>query len=445
MPDIQPAVRRSDHPAVGPTAPVGAASAGYEQAGGKPAARWRHPGWSWTVGRDWLIPSGVAVTTLLIGAGFGAIGAPTSGRALAYLAIGAAGLVLLILTWIAYRGRERMLRRNGTAYIIYEEAREWSLDDSRDFLAAAGRQFARTIRVPGPGKFGESWDWPLGDGAENWDSKVTELTRSFQALYLATYSDDDPETPKGTFLWAWWAVAVAYGARVTATDRGIALDVWQRPSRGRAGHLEAAPWSQRPHRFGQGGPAHAITEVLPSCVPQELTWPAQVTIIPRQAQPGTGPEDRIGVAILLVRLGLAPWGPLPAVPAVPDPAVPVSLVLDDAAGLGPAGTFPCEIHELRIAPPAGTGLFPWQAYPALVGGVSAWIRRKAATLEGRTVVLGTVMPAEVALGLGIDAGQIGVPGWPAHLWPAIYRQSADSLVVPRLDLGEAGFMRRAGG
>lgn len=450
MPDTEPAAR-SRH-----LAPQLGTCASREQRGGKPVGSWRHPGWSWTVHRDWLIPSGVAVATLLVGAAFGAIAAPTPDRALAYLAVGAAGLVVLILTGIVYRGRNSMLRRNGTAYIIHEAAREWSQDDSRDFLATAHRQFARTIRVPGPGRLGGAWDWPLGDGAQQWDSKVTELARSFQALHF----DDNPSTPNGIFLWAWWAVAVAFSARVTAADRGLVLDIWQRPSRGRAGHLVPVPWSQRPHRFGQGDPVPALAVVLPESAPQEFTWPATVTISPREPDPAAGAGDpaadpgdpaagpATGPAqptVLLVRLGCQRWGPVPAAPAAPDPAEPVSLGLDDAVGLGTGGTFPADILELRVVPPGGGSQFPWPAYPSLVAEVSGWIRRKATVLNSRTLLLATVVPPEIALGLGVTAAQASQSGWPAHLWPIVYQRSTDALVVPRLDLGAAAVTNRAGG
>jgi hypothetical protein len=74
-------------------------------------------------------------------------------------------------------------------------------------------------------------DWPLGDGAGRWDGKVVELARAFQVLH----SDDNPATPNGMFIWAWWPVTLVLCARLTATDRGLALDVWQRPTRGRPG------------------------------------------------------------------------------------------------------------------------------------------------------------------------------------------------------------------
>ncbi len=428
----------------GPGMPAVARSATDQPRWKQVAVHLRHPGWSWTVGRDWLIPSAVAVATLFLGAALGGIPALVAGSwqdpqtriaVWAAGALGVVGLLALLATWLIWQGRNGILRRNGTAYVIQELARGWSADDSRAFRASAKRQFARTIEVPGPGQLSGSWDWPLGDGAQGWEGKATELVRAFQALRC----DDDPATPKGIFMWAWAPVAIAYGARVTAADRGLVLDIWQRPSRGRADDVEIAPWSQRPHRFGRGQQAPAITEVLSGIVPEEYNWPAQVTIKPRAATPGTAHEEAVGrgaePALLLVRLGRQSWGPVPEVPAEANPASPLTMVLKDAAGLGLDDTFRTEIRELRVVPPAGTKLFPWPAYPSLVAEVSAWIRRQAAELEGKQLIIGTILPPEVALGLGIDAGQLTSPAWPAHLWPIVFDPIANALVVPRLNLG----------
>jgi hypothetical protein len=412
-----------------------------DKAGTKPAGSWRHPGWSWAAGRDWIITASLALATLLIGAALGGIpvvatagwsSAQARDQAWAFLALTVAGLLVLAGGLVIRRGAGGMRRRNGTAYIIREQAIEWTADDSQAFLDVARRQFARVIQVPGPGEAGRRWDWPLGDGAQRWGAQAAELTAAFAVLH----TDDDPKTPNGVFMWARWPVAVSFGARATAADRGLVLDVWQRPSRGRAGHVEPAPWAQRPHRFGaERPPAAPAGSVSPA---QEFTRPAKITRRPRRSRPASEARTtgRTRLAILLVRLGPQPWGPIPDAPAGPDPARPVTLDLDDAAGLNAATSGWTEIHELRILPPHGT-TFAWPAYPALVAEVSAWIRRKAAELDGRTLLLGANLPAEIALGLGIDAGQPALSGWPAHLWPLVYRPSTDAFVIPGLDLGTA--------
>jgi hypothetical protein len=443
MPEAEPAV----HPEQSSASP---AQTARPAAPVKPAGNWRHPGWSWAVGRDWLIPSGVATATLLIGAALAGIPVLVSGnwhdpgtqdQAWAFLGLGLAGFAVLTLTAVVHGGRERLLNRNGTAYIIQEEAREWSHDESRGFLASAERQFARVIRVPGPGRLAGPWDWPLSDGAQYWDGKLTELVRSFQALHY----DDDPNTPNGIFLWAWWPVSLALGMRVSAADRGLVLNIWQRPSRGRAGRLMPAPWAQRPHRFVHSATAASAAALAPECAPRELTWPARLTIIQRHTRNAFGAAASSKVTVMLIRLGRQEWGPIPATPAEPSPGKIIPLTMEDAAGLRVAGTFTCNIHEFRLTPASGESFFSWPTFPSLVQMASAWLRRKAADAKDHTVLLGTVMPPETAVGLGIDAGQVDQSGWPAQLWPVVYAKSSGTMIVPNLNLGTTALAREPGG
>ena len=211
---------------------------------------WLHPGWSWTIRQAWM-----ASVTLILGAVLGALPALLAGswsdpqtRYQTWVLAGFAAVSLIAAaTAIALDRRRRwVLRQNGTAYVIRELAGDWDRQDEQVFLDSAGRYFASVVKVPGPGQVGRPWDWPLGDGAQRWDSKLGELTRSFRALRSA----DNPETPNGILMWASWAVAVAFGMRVTASDRVLVLDVWQRPSHGRAGDVEAVIGAQR--RTGSG-------------------------------------------------------------------------------------------------------------------------------------------------------------------------------------------------
>ena len=408
------------------------------------ASSFRHPGWSWTVGRDWLIPSAVAVATLFLGAALGGVPAVVAGSwkdpqtrtgTWAVIALSAVGLLALLVTWLIWRGRREMRRRNGTAYVIQETAYGWSADDHRAFLAAVSRQFARTIDVPGPGQLSGPWDWPLGEGAQDWDGKLTDLVRAFQVMQ----SDDDPDIPKGIFMWAWAPVAIAFGTRAAAADRGLTLNVWQRPSRGRAGRVEIPLSPPRSHRFG-GLPAHTLADVLPGSSSRNVRWPAMLTIEPAGAA-NPGPRGLTGAAeapvILLLRFGIQSWGPVPGVPAKPDRGTPLTLGLRDAAGLGLSGACPTEIHELRVLPAAGGTLFPWAAYPALASYAADWIRKQVAGAPGRIFLIGTIVPPEVALGLGINAGQVSGPAWPAYLWPIVPKPPSNEYVVPRLNLGTA--------
>ncbi len=430
---------------------------GLDKSGQKSHGGWQHPGWSWAAGRDWLVPGGVALATLLLGAALAGIPVVAAGnlddpqiraQTWTFAVLGAAGLATLAATAIIRHGRDALLHRNGTAYIVQEAGREWSHDDVRDFLGSAQRQFARIIRVPGPGDLGGSWDWPLTDGAQRWDAMVAELARAFQSLH----SDDDPATPNGMFVWAWWAVTVALCERLVAADRGLSLDVWQRPTRGRAGQLTPAPWSQRPHRFGQGSQAPPLTAVLPRAAQEEVIWPARLTFTPREPRQGRERREpharvrgrrsaRARPVVLLIRLGRQAWGPVPDVPALPTSGRPIDVVVHDSAGLelGHGAVVVTQIRELRIVPPDGAARFPWDTFPSLVAAASAWIRRQAGGLEASAILLGTVMPAEIAAGLGIDAVRTADPDWPPHLWPLLYDNEHGSFTVPRLDLGAADF------
>ncbi len=149
---------------------------------------WLHPGWSWTVGRAWVITALSASVTLIPGAVLGALPALLVGswsdpqtRFQTWVLIGftVASLLAAVTAIVLYRKRRWVLHENGTAYVIRELASDWDRQDERVFLDSAGRYFARVIKVPGPGQLGQSWDWPLGHGARHWDGKIDELARSF--------------------------------------------------------------------------------------------------------------------------------------------------------------------------------------------------------------------------------------------------------------------------
>jgi hypothetical protein len=407
---------------------------------------WLHPGWSWTVGRAWLITALSASVTLILGAVLGALPALLAGswsdpqtRFQTWILIGftAASLVAAVMAIVLYRKRRWVLKQNGTAYVVRELASDWDRQDEKVFLDSAGRYFAGVFKVPGPGQLGRSWEWPLGPGAERWDGKLDELARSFQALR----STDDPGTPNGVLMWASWAVAVAFGMRVTAADRDLVLDVWQRPSHGRAGDVETVIGTQRPHRFGYAASVPSA-EFLPELVRRELTWRAKLTATKLDADARRAPGSR--VSVLLLRLGYQRWGPLPEVDTESQPIRSLHLEIDDAVGVTRSRCSRITIHELRCLPPSGRQ-FPWQAIPSLVIASADWIERKSAELAGHTVLLGATMLPETALGLGITAGHVQRTRWPENLWPLVYRTATDSMVVPRLNLGTAALHDLDGG
>ena len=405
---------------------------------------WLHPGWSWTVGGAWVITALSASVTLILGAVLGALPALLAGswsdpqtRLQTWVLIGFTGASLsaAVTAVVLYRKRRWVLRQNGTAYVIRELAGDWDRQDEKVFLESADRHFARILKVPGPGQLGRSWEWPLGPGAQRWDGKVDELARAFQALR----STDDPATPNGILMWASWAVSVAFGMRVTAIDRDLVLDVWQRPSRGRTGDTGTPLGAQRPHRFGYAEPV-PLDVLLPESAPSKQTCRAKLTLTRRgpDAHPAAGNH----VSVLLLRLGSQRWGPLPA---GRTEAHSLHLKIDDAADVTPSHrSSRITIHEWLCPPPPG-GLFPWHAIPSLVAASAAWIEDKSAELAGHTLLLGTTMPPEAALGLGIVAGQARRTHWPENLWPLVYCRDKDSLVVPDLNLGRAALRDPDGG
>ncbi len=411
-----------------------------------PAGGWRHPGWSWTVRHGRLIPAGYGLAALFAGGALGVvpalvIGDWKAGQTWAQLwlcvGLGVVAAAALGFSETARRGRDRMLARNGTAYIIQEQARFWADDKAERFRAGIRRRFARVIQVPGPAELSRGWDWPLDAGARHWDGKLDELVRAFRVLYIDE-TRDGTASPNGVFMWAWWAVAMAFGMRATAADRSLVLDVWQRPSNARMGQVTPETWAQRPHRFGPAALPVGLTV-------SEHVWPAELTLSRRgRARPpgatrssgaARSPGASGDISVLLIRFSSRDWGPLPEVAASP-PGGRLALHLYDAVGLAVAGASQTEVHELRCVPPGQ--VFPWRDFPALAAAAAAWIERKATELAGRTLLLATLMPQEVGLGLGILAGQESRrAGWPVRLWPVVFEPSRREHVIPNLDLGSA--------
>jgi hypothetical protein len=413
----------------------------HDQAGG-----WRHPGWAWTTRHDRLIPSAYWIAGLLIAFALGNVPSLVTGdwkSAMTWVSLWlSVGATVLAVAAFAFadtvrRGREHMIARNGTAYIIQEQARFWDDDNAARFREGIRRQFARVIQVPGPVEVSRGWDWSLDSDAWQWDAKVDELVRAFRVLSIDA-TRDGTATPDGIFLWAYWAVATAFGMRVTAADRSAVLDVWQRPSRARAGEVDPEIWSQRPLRFVPAPAAPAAGAAGRQF--SEHLWPASLELT--RIAPTTGGVHRgTGsgmVSVLLLRFSASEWGPLPAV-AEAAPRDQVALNLNCAASVLPPGSSSAEIHELRCVPPNGPSgaQFPWQQFPALAAGACSWIERKAKELDGHTLLLGTLLPQEVGLGLGVLAGQESRRAcWPDRLWPIIRDPRDGGRVVPNLNLGK---------
>jgi hypothetical protein len=401
---------------------------------------WRHPGWSWTVRRGRLITLGAGLGTWLFGVGIsvglvliqGGLAADSRLR-LQWTAFAALGLAIVVwaCTWIARAGRARMLTRNGVAYLVRERARDWAQDSPDDFYAEVRERFAEVVTVPRSEEVGQTWDWPLDNsGARLWDAKVTDLVSTFRVLLSAVHARHAEEgtsgVPDAIFVTAWWAVALAFGRRLRLGIRNWELNVWQRPSDARAGKIDPVLWRRRPHQFA----GQAVT-APPGLTPREFAWDVDLTV---SRPDGTAGEVPSGppVSVLLLRFGRGRWGSL----RLEDPVRPVPLTLIDAAGvIGVKEAARVLVHELRCVPRDEAPAFDWEDFPFLAAIAVDWIQRKAGELEGRTLLLGATVPNEVALGIGIAAGRPACDGWPSSMWPVIYRQPTDTLVVPRLDLG----------
>ena len=237
---------------------------------------WLHPGWSWTVGRAWVITALSASVTLILGAVLGALPALLAGswhdaqtRDQTWILIGFAAVSVAAAATAIRAVPQAPLGAHART------ALPTSSRNSRPTGPARTKRHSWTppaatspasSRCPGPGQLGRSWDWPLDDRGQRWDAKVTELARSFQALHR----DDDPATPNGMLMWAWWAVAAAFGMRVTAADRDLVLDVWQRPSHARAGDVDTR--SSGPSARTGSDPADPVplAQILPESAPQRI-------------------------------------------------------------------------------------------------------------------------------------------------------------------------------
>jgi hypothetical protein len=154
-------------------------------------------------------------------------------------------------------------------------------------------------------------------------------------------------------------------------------------------------------------------------------------------QPPAAPDDGLPEpTLLLVRMTRRVWGD----DLRPDTPldVPLTLTIDDAAGIGFTGTAQIRCLEWQHLAPTGT-LHPWADYPALAQSATSWMAQTACSLSG-PVLVGMLVPPEVGVGMGVLIGATPHDQWPTHLWP-VQVQPCDGrqrLVIPGLDLGWAG-------
>ncbi|GAA1033672.1 hypothetical protein GCM10009557_36160 [Virgisporangium ochraceum] len=306
--------------------------------------------------------------------------------------------------------RNTLLHRRGTAYIVEETAPGWDPEDKRAFTAAIRSQFAAVREVPGPARLRGDWEWAFDHRAALWGERLTDLVHSFRVVYI----NDDPTTPNALYMWAPWPVALAFGLRTHNRNRSLNLQVRARPSFGRRGTVRAVAFTDPGHTFGDPGG----TQQPPAGTITVREYPVRLRVEPA----GAGPP----VVVLLLRTSDLPFGPLPSEPHGGTPTLSVT----DGATLNLPGDALATVHEWVYQPVGQT--IDWVEFPAVVASAAAWIRDRADVADGSSLLLGALLPQEVAVGIGIVAAR--TPNWPAHLWPMMH-DPARGLVVVRLDLG----------
>jgi hypothetical protein len=183
---------------------------------------------------------------------------------------------------------------------------------------------------------------------------------------------------------------------------------------------------------------NAITRRPPAARPaisaSTIEWPATVTVTPRGAPSAAHSHP---VIVLLLRMTDQSWGPLrpPSAHGAPVPgAPPVDVPVDDVPGIGVSGPLPAKIIEWRCAPPAGVDRHRWDDYETLAQAATNWIGQQAGALPGHILLLGSTMPPEVGVGIGMHLARAEALGWPDQLWPLVWSQQRN-FVIPNLDLG----------
>lgn len=369
--------------------------------------------------------------------------------------------------------RNRLRQRLGVAYVVNEVAAGWTPEQKEGFLSDVRDRFAVFRPVPPLRGFDRAAVWPQGPEATRWGRDVDSLVRHFR---VASYDPDgrDATLDRSLFVWAPWPVAVAFGHRVTAGERGLALRVRQRDSFGRQGPLRVGP-IQDGHTFqGQADQSDGALsgELRVQSHPARLrithdngrAEPPAVAAEPSPSSPGSSPPPESGssespssdgppaegpsskVLLLVLRTSHHEFGPLPRLPvdltqrAAHDFAVaavtdrePLVIDLYDAAGLDLPATVPTTLREWRYLPRPGQTHHQWQDYPQIVAAAAQWIADQAAAAPGATILLGAQLPQEVAVGLGIRSAR--QPGWPRELWPLVHSVSDGAFTVPQLNLG----------
>jgi hypothetical protein len=357
---------------------------------------------------------------------------------------GAVGAGLLVWAAVRWRRLGTLLEDRGTAYVIEEQQIAWQHEEKASVLALIGREFASVLRVPGPVALDESWSWQADlQGLPHWDKRTDELVRAFWAVHY----NDNQETHNAVFTWAPWPVAMAFGARATARRRGLVLHVRQRPSFGAGTHRQRLIITDGAYDFVSGTkladdpvtvPGYELTKLersLTICL-TEFASDRAATHSPTRGSHGA--RDVVPLRAVLLAVRLQP-GPIGAIPWDLDEAgeIPIGVPPELAQRALLPGRHTVEYREWRlISQPGSTSAaeVPWTAFPDVAGDVARWVCEQVGPDFDGAVLLASRMPQEIAVGLGIRAGQLG-RSWPARVYPVFYDEASHHLVVPDLQLG----------
>lgn len=389
-----------------------------------------------------------AVATAFGGATLGVVADWINGGAvrpwlvLTFFALFVSTLLIGVLLW---RRRERSRQVFGTAYLIEELGSRWTPAETRAFRERVRAQFAVVLEVPGPCAL-DGWEWPLDDGAKQWSLKLDELVKAF----LVVRGNDDELTANGLFVNAHYPVALALGARLVTARRDMPLGVRQRPSAGgRSGQIQTGYSDSRgtrrlhaAHSFELSDPVEDLETAYPGATLNgQYRWRLNLDVAASIGE-GSVACDSYPV-ILLLRFTAQKWGTLEyAVPGLDGPPPPVAQVTNWADASFISGCV--EVREYRLEHPAPStagmpAVIPWSAFPAVVRAAVDWIVMQAADCPGRTLFLGTVMPQEVGVGIGIRGPGRRTSEWPESLWPMIWPVGHPTIrnrfVIPNLNLG----------
>jgi hypothetical protein len=350
-----------------------------------------------------------------------------------------------LLVWAAVRWRRlgTLLEDRGTAYVIEEQQIAWQHEEKASVLALIEREFASVLRVPGPVALNESWSWQADSrGLPDWDKRADELVRAFWAVHY----NDNQETHNAVFTWAPWPVAMAFGARATARRRGLVLHVRQRPSFGAGKHRQRLTITDGAYDFASGS---ALADAATTVPGYELSQPRRplticLTEFPSARATTARPARSVRgacrgpfrIVFLAVRLRPEPIG---KIPWDLDEAgeIPIRVPRELAAQALPSDSYTVEYREWRLTAQPGSAAaaeVPWTTFPAVAGDIARWVCEEVGRDFDGVVLLASRMPQEIAVGLGIRAGQLG-RNWPARVYPVFYDEASHDLVIPDLRLG----------